>query len=297
MGPLQKTKNGNQYILTVIDGFTKFSFFEPVKTTRSDETIQKLSSIFKVFGFPRKIIADRGTSFTSDTFTRFCEDSNIHLIHIATKTPRSNGQIERYHQTLMPALLKLTEDEPETWNEAPITNLQLSVNGTVQKSTLHRPSELLFGYKLRTSNSTIIPEILSREIEEENYLKDRQSKRGKAGEEIKKNQARAKTYYDNKRKEHIQYRKGDLVMMERGVPPQDRLPKMGSKYVGPFRVHKVLDNDRYVVKDIPGCQLTQKAYEGVLPPERLKPWVRYEDSDSDSVEDDSESGPAELLDT
>ncbi|KAK2575153.1 hypothetical protein KPH14_012672 [Odynerus spinipes] len=45
-------------------------------------------------------------------------------------------------------------------------------------------------------------------------------------------------------------------------------------YKGPYRVAKVLNNNRYVIQDIPGFNLTPKPYNSILSPDKLKPWIR-----------------------
>ncbi|KAF0717029.1 Uncharacterized protein FWK35_00037597 [Aphis craccivora] len=46
------------------------------------------------------------------------------------------------------------------------------------------------------------------------------------------------------------------------------------KFRGPYVVRKVLDRDRYIVGDIEGFQLTQRPYEGIVGPDRMKMWIR-----------------------
>lgn len=46
------------------------------------------------------------------------------------------------------------------------------------------------------------------------------------------------------------------------------------RYRGPYVVHKCLPNDRYVIRDIEGCQITQLPYDGVLEANKLKLWVK-----------------------
>lgn len=50
--------------------------------------------------------------------------------------------------------------------------------------------------------------------------------------------------------------------------------KLIPRFRGPYVVYKVLDNDRYAIKDIPNCQLTQKPYDNVLEAARLRAWVK-----------------------
>lgn len=50
--------------------------------------------------------------------------------------------------------------------------------------------------------------------------------------------------------------------------------KLIAKYRCPFRIHRVLPNDRYVIRDIETCQLTQIPYNAVLEAARLKPCLK-----------------------
>ena len=50
--------------------------------------------------------------------------------------------------------------------------------------------------------------------------------------------------------------------------------KLIPKYRGPYIIKAILDNDRYVVGDIEGFQVTQIPFEGVMAPSRMKPWMK-----------------------
>lgn len=47
--------------------------------------------------------------------------------------------------------------------------------------------------------------------------------------------------------------------------------KLLPKYKGPYVIHKVLPNDRYVVRDIENCQVTQIPYNGVIEACNIRP--------------------------
>lgn len=283
LGPLEKCTKGFKHVFAIIDSFSKFIFLEPTKTTGTEEAIKALANLFKIFGSPWRIICDRGTAFTSNEFKSFCQDLQIDVTFIAVQTPRSNGQIERYNRTILPALLKLAP--PDKWHKA-LSKVQMSLNKTIQSSTGKSPSEVLFGYQLKFRNEPEVEDL----IKEEMGLKDLEQKRNDIRREveqnIKKSQERNEGIVNKHRKSSTKYGEGDYVMIQRVSPPTDRNKKMASKFVGPYMVAKVLDKDRYVIEDIPGHQITQKPYVGVLPPERMKLWIKVGEDPNESSDND-----------
>ncbi|KYN10427.1 hypothetical protein ALC57_17444 [Trachymyrmex cornetzi] len=83
-----------------------------------------------------------------------------------------------------------------------------------------------------------------------------------------------KIYYDRVHKTPSKYAVGDYVMIrDTSVKPgEDR--KFKVPYKGPYLVDKVLNKNRYVIKDIPGFNITQRPYNSILSPDKLKLWVK-----------------------
>lgn len=52
-------------------------------------------------------------------------------------------------------------------------------------------------------------------------------------------------------------------------PGEDK--KFKPRYRGPYRVSKILNKNRYVIQDILGFNITNKPYNSILSPDRLKP--------------------------
>lgn len=56
------------------------------------------------FGAPRKIVSDRGTAFTSNNFTEFCQKHGIsHTLNLSQHS-RANSQVERLNETILRAI-------------------------------------------------------------------------------------------------------------------------------------------------------------------------------------------------
>jgi len=109
VGPLTETKKKYNHILAVVDGYSKFVWLYPTRSTGTDKVLNKLEKQSEIFGNPRRIVTDRGTAFTSSTFRDYCSDHGIQLLHITTGMPRGNGQVERIHKICIPMLSKLCQ--------------------------------------------------------------------------------------------------------------------------------------------------------------------------------------------
>lgn len=142
MGPLDSTSKRYNYILAVIDNFTKFCWLYPTKSTTSREVIAKLQLQSQTFGNSAGIITDRSTAFSSLEFQNYCEEEDIKHSMVTTGLPRANGQVERLNRAIIPILTKLTMSDPAKWYKyVPI--VQQTVN-----SAFHRN----IGMTVRTVN-------------------------------------------------------------------------------------------------------------------------------------------------
>ncbi|KAK9717171.1 hypothetical protein QE152_g24327 [Popillia japonica] len=141
----------------------------------------------------------------------------------------------------------------------------------------------------KPQNIGVMPGLLSNIASfDGNSLKARGNLRECAKLKNKKTQDENERNYNKKRKPHKRLNEGDIVMIKRTSPENDVNPKMSAKFVGPYQITKVLDNDRYCVADLPEHQVSQKPFTAVLAPERIKLWKRFEVDDEVGSEEDLE---------
>ena len=66
IGPLKKTKNGNQYILTMTDYFSKYVESIALTDKQASTVAQRIFQVYCRQGAPVKILNDQGREFLNE---------------------------------------------------------------------------------------------------------------------------------------------------------------------------------------------------------------------------------------
>lgn len=77
VGPLPKTKAGNQFLLTIMCAATRFPEAIPLCKITASVIVKQLIKFFSTFGLPKIIQTDQGTNFLSKLFTQVVK-SQVH---------------------------------------------------------------------------------------------------------------------------------------------------------------------------------------------------------------------------
>lgn len=294
LGPFVRSKRGNTYILVIIDAFTKFVNIRAVRDTKTTTAIKIFKEHFSYFGAPSRLITDRGTCFTSIKFKDFTSRLKIKHILNAVATPRANGQVERFNRTISDALCtKCHGKSDNTWDEY-IGDIQLGINTTVNKTTGKSASELLFGCKLVNASENILSDVINVTSQHVSG-KELTHLRSEAKNRIDKQQEISKRDFDRRRKKGTSYKVGDLIRIERTIVDKEHVgksKKLVAKFHGPYRILKILPNDRFLVEDTPLTRKGNKRYENVVALDKVHPWLNFNDySSEDSESDDGGNSP------
>lgn len=287
LGPFVKSKRGHTHLLVVVDSFTKFCFIKPVRNTNSVNSIRALDDIFCTFRNPDRLVSDRGSCFTSHVFKKFCLNKGMKHVLNAVASPRSNGQVERYNRTILDSMRAVAVKHGEKDWDSHIGTIQWGLNNTVQKTTGKTASEILFGVSMRSE----INPILNKVVAETRGDCDITTIRSEAKSRIDNNMIKQKEHYDKGRKPATTYAVGDLVKITRTCfSNEGQSKKLLSPYIGPFRVIKVLGNDRYNVAPVPGISSTQNKRPTTIASDRMMPWIhlaalQVDEDDSDGCDD------------
>ncbi|XP_018371852.1 PREDICTED: uncharacterized protein K02A2.6-like [Trachymyrmex cornetzi] len=95
------------YFFLMVDAFSKWPFVFVMKDITARSTIEKCKEIFMNFGCPEIMVMDNGRSFRSSEFLQFLANNNITPKFTAAYHPATNGQVERFVQTMKNSLQKM----------------------------------------------------------------------------------------------------------------------------------------------------------------------------------------------
>ena len=87
--------------MSVIDCFSRYLILIPIKDYNATTVSQALfERVVGYFGYPRKILSDRGTEFTGHVWGELMELLGIQQILTSPYYPQGNRIIERSHHTV-----------------------------------------------------------------------------------------------------------------------------------------------------------------------------------------------------
>lgn len=282
VGPLPSTNKNYKYLFVIVDAFTKYTWIFATKTKGTKEALGKLSILQQHFCTPTRIIADRARGFDSKDFDEFCEENKIDLHLITTGMSRGNSQVERVIQVANAVFSKVSLGQPNKWYKF-IRRVQHAINGTHHRSINATPFELMFGAKLRMPEDMEIIKYIE-EAKQERFIDTRSELRKRAVEQIKKTQAENSKNFNKNRRPPTKYSVGDIVAIRR----TQRGPglKIAIKFLGPYKVVRVKDSDRYEVErigEVEGPILTTTGAD------YMKPWRGFAD-DLEPDDDEEDEG-------
>lgn len=239
VGPLPESGPEKfRFILTLQDDLTKFSTAYPLASSTSEDVARSLIHFMSLFGFPKSVLTDLGTSFTSELFRQVTEICKIKSLFTTPYHPQTNGALERSHATLKEYLKSFVNDNHDDWHCYLFTAI-LAYNTTPHTTTQYTPYELLYGYKPSIPSS--LYETTSNTTYHE-YIRALQYRmrfsRQKALENIILSKENSKKQYD-KTSSRVTYKTGDLVY----VKHHHRLRKaLSPVWKGPYKIIKMNGN-------------------------------------------------------
>ena len=148
VGPLPRTKSGNEYLITIMCTSTRFPEAIPLRNIKTKSIVKALIKFFTFVGLPKSVQSDQGSNFMSGIFQQVMHELGIKQYRSSAYNPESQGALERFHQTLKNMIRSYCFYTEKDWDEG-MHLLLFAVRESGQESLGFSPFELVFGHSVR----------------------------------------------------------------------------------------------------------------------------------------------------
>lgn len=229
--------------LTVIDAFSKFAYVTKLLSKEATQITQEVLKFFALYNIPKRITLDNGGEFQNMTFREMAKVYNIDLHFITPNHPNANGQIERFHSTLLEhiRIFKLNKKHNKTPIEQLILLSLIAYHSTIHINTGKTPQEIIYGNRHTTLNQNItMNNLINDHIEDMKLIH----------QQVKDHNLQNKTKYieyhnRNTQDPQTMFKIGQTVYLKNS---RSQRSKLASRYEGPYTLTKLnADNTALIV--------------------------------------------------
>ena len=159
IGPLTKDAHGHEYILVIIDAFSRWVELFPTKSTTAAETASMILNHVGRFGSPEVIHTDQGPAFHNDLVIELVRLCGIEQSFATAHSSEENGIVERANQEVLRHLRALLFDSRvhDKWSFEQLPLVQRIMNTVEKTSTGVTPADLILSHSIRLSSHILTP--------------------------------------------------------------------------------------------------------------------------------------------
>ena len=261
--PANLTRHMQCLVLT--DKFSRFVMLEgcPLECSAEEAARIFIKRVIPLFGFPIKVISDRGPQFTAILWQEVLSVLGCRAALAATHHPQTDGSSERTIQNLLRLIRTYAGSQQAAWEEM-LPIFESSLNSSKHSSTSFSPHEVAFGWTPRGPLEFALEEDPSTKSPfgtaalptlKSEWVAELQGRLRDIHELVTQKQDKSaylqKKYYDRNRKELL-FEPGDLVLLSSSVHPiLEGYRKHRPRFIGPFSVKKRIHPNSYQLAGLP----------------------------------------------
>jgi transposase InsO family protein len=157
MGPFP-IQDGYEFILVIVDSFTRFTELYPMRTTTGKEAALNLLKHIGRYGCPEQLLTDGGHEFVNSALQELTELMGADHLITTPYSKEENGIVERTNREVLRflqqiCLIRYVEDH---WVDY-LPLVQRILNASVHTSIGTTPASLVFGNQVQLDRNIIIP--------------------------------------------------------------------------------------------------------------------------------------------
>jgi transposase InsO family protein len=158
MSNLAPWNNGQRWLLTLIDLFSKHAWVRALKRKEASHVVAGLQSVFdEAMHTPEVIQSDNGSEFIAHQTQGLLARNNVKQVLSRPYNPQANGQIERFNGTLKRKLFRhMTQYDTRKWLDV-LPMVVANYNSSRHSTTKAKPADLLHA-ALRLRESATLSE-------------------------------------------------------------------------------------------------------------------------------------------
>lgn len=266
-----KEKNSNYaWILTVIDVYSKFAWAFPLFKKTGKEVAEVLENLFLTFGPPQILQSDNGKEFINQHMKELLDHFVVIFLHSRPRHPQTNGQIERFNQTLTRFLQKFifekecfenVKDKPwKVFLGKVVHNYNISTHSATNKSPFRLFLNIPGFNTVATEKNDIVKPI--QESSDGNFDLDLLSEEPKDGNDMIREISISPKYLDRMdRNSSVHLSKYDFEVGDKVIVAKDfdtntktKKKKLSSFYSNISEIEKLISNNRAIINTENGVQ-------------------------------------------
>jgi hypothetical protein len=158
IGPLTKESDDLEYILVIIDQFTRYVELFPIKDTSAEAVVQPLIEHVGRYGIPFYIQSDRGTQFVNDVIRELTRIMGTQHQTTLAYSKEENAIVERANKEVMRHLRAFIFDigVHEGWSKK-LPLVSRIMNSSVHSATGVSAASLLYGNSIDLDRGLFLP--------------------------------------------------------------------------------------------------------------------------------------------
>ena len=138
--PLAKWNGGIRYLLTMVDGLSKYAWVQPLKNRMGSALVQAFDTILKQGCHPNRLQMDGGKEFYNKPFQSWLKEKDIH--HFSTQGNAKAALEERFNRTFKERLYRYFATANTLKFEDVLQDLVQGYNATPHRSIGMAPQDV-----------------------------------------------------------------------------------------------------------------------------------------------------------